>query len=131
MGCTDTGSSVLDRLVGDGKFTKIVANHLWLNFNLVEGFAIIDTNIRTYHFRYNNHVSQMGLNNSWLFLFCRFELGFTKAFYKSHWLALKTTGESSTGACMKEIKKLVIFHLQQIIQLYSTERKFSECATLF
>ena len=58
VGGTDTGPTVLDRLVGDGKLCKIVANHLRLDLNLVEGLAIVDTDNASNHLRNNDHVAQ-------------------------------------------------------------------------
>ena len=34
---------MLHGLVGDGELTQVVANHLGLDFNLVEDLAIVDT----------------------------------------------------------------------------------------
>ena len=43
MGGTDTGATVLDRLVGDGELAQVVSDHLRLDFDLVEGLAVVNT----------------------------------------------------------------------------------------
>jgi hypothetical protein len=63
---TNTGPTVLDRLVGNGELCKIVANHLRLDLNLVEGLAIVDTNNAPNHLGDNDHVAEMGLHWLWL-----------------------------------------------------------------
>ena len=42
MGGADTWATVFNWLVGDGKFTQIVSNHFGLDFNLVEGFSVVN-----------------------------------------------------------------------------------------
>ena len=34
VGGTDTGATVLDRLIRDGEFAQVMTDHLWLDFNL-------------------------------------------------------------------------------------------------
>ena len=62
MGGTNTRPSVLDRLVGDWEFSQIMANHLRLDFHLIEGLSIVNTNNATNHFRNYNHVAQVRPN---------------------------------------------------------------------
>ena len=66
VGSTDTGPSVLDGLVADGKLSKVVPNHLRLDLNLVECLAIVDTNDASNHLRDNDHVAEMGPHWLWL-----------------------------------------------------------------
>ena len=74
VGSTDTRPSVLDGLVTDGEFSKVVPNHLRLDLNLVECFPVVHTNYAAYHLWHNDHVAQMspdrlGLLTSRCFLF--------------------------------------------------------------
>lgn len=62
VGSTDTGLTMFYRLVSDGEFSKVVSNHLGLNFNSVELLAVVHTHNASDHFRNNNHVAEMGLN---------------------------------------------------------------------
>lgn len=74
VGSTNTRPSVLDRLVTDGELSKIMANHLGLDLNLIEGLAIVDSNNAPNHFRYNDHVAKVSSN--WLRLLPRWGLPF-------------------------------------------------------
>ena len=60
VGGTNTGLAVLNRSVGDGEFCQVVANHVGLNFDLVEGLAVIDTDDRANHLGDDDHVTEMG-----------------------------------------------------------------------
>ncbi len=64
MGGTNTWLTVLDRLVCDGELSQIMSDHFWLDFNLVECLAIVNTDIGVRHFRDNDHVSQVSLDDS-------------------------------------------------------------------
>ena len=67
VGSTDTRPTMLDRLVRDGELCEVVANHLRLDLNLVEGLAIVDTDDATNHLRHNDHVAEVGPDGLWLF----------------------------------------------------------------
>lgn len=71
---TNTRPSVLNRLVTDREFSKIVTDHFRFNFNLIEGLPIVDTNDAANHFRYNYHVAKM--SPYWLWLLTRWGLSF-------------------------------------------------------
>lgn len=71
---TNTGPSVLDRLVTYGELSKIMTDHLRLDLNLVEGLAVVHTNDATNHFRYDDHVPEVSSN--WLRFLTRWSLPF-------------------------------------------------------
>lgn len=78
MGSTNTRPTVLDWLVRDGELCEVVANHLRLDLNLVEGLAVVDTDDASDHLRHNDHVPEVGPHRLWLltsrcilFLFAR------------------------------------------------------------
>lgn len=54
---TNTRPSVLHRLVTYRELSKIMADHFWLDLNLIEGLAIVNSNDAPDHFGYNDHVS--------------------------------------------------------------------------
>ena len=62
VGSTDTGPTVLDWLVRDGELCKVVANHLRLDLNLIEGLAVVDADDAPNHLRHNDHVAEVGLH---------------------------------------------------------------------
>ena len=85
------------RLICDREFPKIVTNHLWLDFNLVEALSVVNANHRTNHFWNNNHVSQMCSNSFWLLTSWCFLLGLVQLLNQSMSLTLQTTLESVFG----------------------------------
>lgn len=48
---------MLYRFVSNRELSQVVTYHFWLNFNLIKRFAIVNTNNRTNHFWYYNHVT--------------------------------------------------------------------------
>ena len=54
---TNTRSSVLDWLVTDTELGQVVSHHLRLNFDGVELLARVDSDDRSDHFGYDNHVA--------------------------------------------------------------------------
>ena len=61
---TNTGPSMLNGLVRYRELSKIVANHFRLDFNLIEGLAIVNTNDAPNHFGNNDHVPKV--SSHWL-----------------------------------------------------------------
>ena len=53
-----------DRSVGDRELAEVMANHFRLNFDVVEYLAIVNGNLGMNHFRHNDHIAEMSLNNS-------------------------------------------------------------------
>jgi len=108
---TNTGTTMLDRLVRNGKFTKVVASHLRLDLNRVEHLPVVYPNNGPNHLRDDDHITKMGLYNSRLLIRRRLLLGFSELFYETHWFTFQTALEPSTSAGMNELYKLLIFHV--------------------
>lgn len=77
FGGTDTGFSVLGVLVGEGELAQVSADHIELDFDNVEGFAVVDSDVATNHVGHNYSISKVGLDGDWLIsresvLFCLF-----------------------------------------------------------
>ncbi len=66
MGSTNTGLTVLNRLVGDREFTQIVTNHFRLNFHSVELLAVVHTDNAADHLGNDDHVPEVSLYNGGL-----------------------------------------------------------------
>merc|ERR1712139_494559 len=62
LGGTNTGGTVLHRLVGDGELTEVVSDHVGLNLNLVEDLAVVHANDGTDHLREDDHVAEVCLD---------------------------------------------------------------------
>ena len=106
VGSTNTGTTVLDRLVRDGEFTEVVADHLGLDFDLVEDFTGVDTHDGTDHFGDDDHVAEVGLDEVGLLVGLGFLLGFAELLDQAHGLALETAVEASAGAGVNDVAEL-------------------------
>ena len=94
------------RLISNGELAQIMANHFRLDFDLVEGFSVVDSNDGPDHLGHNNHVAEMGLDQGWLLVGSSCLFGFTQFLDETHWLALKTALETTTGTSMDQLDKL-------------------------
>merc|ERR1719445_325650 len=65
VGGTNTGTTVLDRSVSHGEFTKVMSDHLRLDFDGGEGLSIVDTNNTTSHLWFDHHVTAMSFDKFW------------------------------------------------------------------
>ena len=84
-----------------------MSNHLRLNLNLVELLSRVDTNDGTDHLRNDNHVSEMGLDEVWLLIWLGLLLCLSQLLDQTHWLALKTTVETTAGTSVNDIAELI------------------------
>ena len=107
MGGTNTGSTVLNWLVGDGELSKVVANHLGSDFNLIEELAVVNSNDRSDHLRNNDHASKMSLDWGRLLTGCTFFLALGKFFQQSFLLGSESLGESPSDSSCEELAKLL------------------------
>jgi hypothetical protein len=94
-------------LLRDREFSQIMSNHLGLNFNLVEFLSRVDTNNATDHFRHNNHISEMGLDQIRLLVGLGFLLRFAKLLDQTHRLTLESSVEPTTGTSVDDIAELI------------------------
>lgn len=62
-----------------------------LDFNLIECLAIVDTNNRSNHFRKDQHVPQMCLDDFWFLQWTTFLLCFPKLLQQGLWFPFQTT----------------------------------------
>merc|ERR550519_977420 len=60
---SDTGPTMLHRLVGDGELSQVVSDHLWLHLNLCEDLAVVNSNNGASHLGDNDHVPEVGLDH--------------------------------------------------------------------
>jgi hypothetical protein len=130
VGGTDTGTTVLDGLVGDGELSKVVSNHLGLDFDLVEGLAVVDTNDGTDHLRDDNHVTEVSLDDSGLLESRSILLGLTELLDQTHGLALKTALEASARTSVDEVHQLLRGEIQELVEVNSAVRELAESSLL-
>ena len=66
LGGTNTGGTVLHRLVGNGELTEVVSHHIGLNLNLVENLAVVHSHHGSDHLGKDDHVAKVSLDALWL-----------------------------------------------------------------
>jgi len=120
VGSTDTGATVLHRLVRDGKLAEVVTDHLGLDFNLIEGFALIDSDDASDHLGHDDHVSQVGLHRLRLLVGEAVLLRLAQLLDEAHGLALEAAGELAANAAREQLHQLVRRHVQQLVKIDSS-----------
>jgi len=90
-----------------------VADHLGLDFDLVELLSRVDTDNAANHLGHDNHVTEVGLNEVGLLVGLGLLLGLAELLDKTHGLALQTAVEPSTGASMDEVTELLRAEVEQ------------------
>ena len=88
MGGTDTRPTVLDGPVRNAELAKVVADHLWLDLDLVELLAAVDADDGADHFGDDDHVTQMRLDEVGLLVGLGLLLSLAELLDEAHGLAL-------------------------------------------
>lgn len=104
----------------DGEFGKVVANHLRLDFDLVELLSGVDTNDGTNHLGDNDHVTEVSLDEVGLLVGLGLLLGLAELLDEAHGLALKTAVESSAGTSVDDIAELLGGEVQKLVKVDTT-----------
>lgn len=131
MSGTNTRTAVLNRLVGNGEFTKVMTNHLGLDFKLVKSFSVVDTNVSTNELRNDDHVAQVGLDNFGLvFRSSAGSSSLLNALDQSHRLLLQATENLATRTSRKKLKQTLAVNLEKLLELYPAVRKLAESSFL-
>ena len=130
MGSSNTGATVLDRLIGDAELTEIMANHLRLDLHLVEGLAVVNTNNASDHLGDDDHVTKMGLYTFWLLKSGCLFLGFTESLNEGKGFPLESARELPAGTAVEELCQLLTGHVQKLIQIHTTVGVFTEGSPL-
>ena len=95
---------MLDGPVRARELGEVVADHLGLDFDRVEDFAVVDTDDGTDHLGDDDHVTQVGLDDGGLLIGGSFLLGFAELLDETHGLALETALETTAGAGVDELE---------------------------
>jgi hypothetical protein len=66
LGGSDTSLTVPTGLVGEGKLSEVPADHVELDFDAVEGLAVVDSDVAAYHFGEDDGVAEVGLDGGGL-----------------------------------------------------------------
>lgn len=62
LGCTDTGLTVASGLVTEGEFAQVAADHIELDFDVVESLAVVDSDEVSNHIGHDNCISEVGFD---------------------------------------------------------------------
>src|SRR5574342_456237 len=108
-----------------------MADHLWLDFNLVEGFPIVHTNDASNHLWHNDHIPKVSSDGLWLLTRRCFPFRFAELLDKGHWLPCQTPTKPSACTGSEELDELIGGHVEQSIQIDTTEAEFLECPLLW
>ena len=150
VGGTNTGTTVLDGLavrglafilltliigqseyvLRDREFTKVVTNHLRLDFNLVELLTGVDTNDGADHLGDDDHVTEVSLDEVGLLVGLGLLLGLAKLLDETHGLALQTTVEASAGTSVNDITELFGGEVEELVEVDSAVGKLAELSSL-
>ena len=96
----------MQNVLGDGEFSKVVANHLGLDFDLVELLTGVDTDNGADHLGDDDHVTEVSLNEVGLLVGLSLLLGLTELLDEAHGLALQATVEPTASAGVNDIAEL-------------------------
>uniref|UniRef100_A0A2P2L4W6 40S ribosomal protein S15D n=1 Tax=Rhizophora mucronata TaxID=61149 RepID=A0A2P2L4W6_RHIMU len=107
-----------------------MSNHFGLDFNLIEGLAIVDPNNTSNHLRYNNHIAQMSSDWFWLLARRSLPFSFAKFLDEGHGLPLQASLEPPAGTGMEELDELISGHVKESIQVDSSETELLERSLL-
>jgi len=121
---------MLHRFVCDAKLSEVVSNHLRLDLNLVESFSLVNSDNASNHLWENNHVSKMSLHTLRLLKCGTLLLCLSQAFEQSKVLSLETSVESSSQSSSIHLDELLIAHIQELIEIYTSEGEFFEATLL-
>ena len=103
----------------DGELGEVVANHFRLDFDLVELLSGVDTNDGSDHLWDDNHVTEVGLDEVWLLVGLGLLLRLAELLDQTHWLALETTVEPTTGAGVDDIAELLGGEVEESMACWS------------
>ena len=92
-----------------------------LNLHLSEDLAVVYTYNAADHLGNNDHVTQVRLDALGLLHWLSLLLSLSKALDECHGLTLHSPRETATGTSMDQIHELLAGHVQQLVQVDSSE----------
>merc|ERR1719222_840217 len=92
---SDTGPTMLHRLVGDGELSQVVSNHLWDN----------------------DHGPEVGLDHVGLLVGGSLLLLLPQLLDQGHWLPLESPGELPPDPADKQLHRLLVVHVEELVEV--------------
>ena len=127
----EIGFTMDDRSISDGEFTKIFADHRFLNVHYSEYFTIVNTDTGTNHFGENNHVSKVGLHNSRRFTRGSVLEGCLDLGHQTNVRPRETSTKPPTLTGRQKIKKLVVLKGKKIFSKLTSIGKLTDRSSSF
>lgn len=110
----------------DGELSKVVANHLGLDFDLVELLAGVNTNDGSDHLGDDDHVTEVSLDKVGLLVGLGLLLGLAELLDQTHGLALETAVEPSAGTGVDDITELLGGEVEELVKVDTAVRELLE-----
>ena len=117
MGGTDTGATVVHRLVGEGELAKVVADHLGLDLDGVESLAVVDTNDGADHGGGDDFVAAVGVDCVRLLALGSVLLGLEDLAHEDGVLDLLATGAAAALTGREELVDVLLAHVEELVKL--------------
>ena len=117
VGGTDTGTTVVHRLVGEGELTEVVTDHLRLDLNSVEGLAVVDTDDRADHGGGDDFVAAVGVDCVRLLALGSVLLGLEDLAHEDGVLDLLATGAAAALTGREELVDVLLAHVEELVKL--------------
>lgn len=114
----------------DREFTKVVTNHLRLDFDLVELLTGVDTDDGADHLGDNDHVTEVSLDELGLLVGLSLLLGLAELLDQAHRLALETAVEPSAGTGVHDITELFGGEVEELVEIDTAVGKLAELSSL-
>ena len=101
-----------------------------LDFDLVEGLAVVNADDGTGHLRDDNHVSEVGLDNVGLLVDGALLLLLPQLLDEGHRLSLQPAAELSADAAGQQLHQLLVVHVEELVEVHSAVGELAEGSLL-
>ena len=117
MSGTDTGTTVVNGLVGKGELAEVVTDHLRLDLNSVEGLAVVDTDDGADHGGGDDFVAAVSVDSVRLLTLGGFSLGSEDLAHEDGVLDLLATGAAAALTGGEELVDILLAHVKELVEL--------------
>lgn len=117
VGGTDTGTTVVNGLVGEGELAEVVADHLRLDLNSVESLAVVDTDDGADHGGGDDFVAAVGVDGIRLLTLGGFSLGSEDLAHEDGVLDLLATSAATALTGGEELVDVLLAHVEELVKL--------------
>ena len=101
-----------------------------LDFDLVEGLAVVNADDGAGHLGNDDHVSEMGLDNVGLLVDGALLLLLPQLLDEGHRLPLQPAAELSADAAGQKLHQLLVVHVEELVQVHPAVGELAEGSLL-